>query len=107
MGESGADILWGGTESDRFVFKGAAVLGSQDTVMDFQDGVDFLLIEKLGVSQYSSSGASGTVYAYDTTDGDVQVMGYDSAGNAFSILVDDPNGALAAANFSRSDFLFA
>ncbi len=107
VGEAGSDILWGGTESDRFVFKGAVALSGQDTVMDFQDGVDFLVIEKLGIKQYSSSGAAGTVYAYDATDGDVLVKGYDAAGTAFSILVDDPNGTLSAANFSSSDFLFA
>lgn len=73
IGEAGTDILWGGADSDRFVFKGAPVLSGQDTVMDFQDGVDFLVIEKLGIKQYSSSGAAGTVYAYDATGGDVLV----------------------------------
>lgn len=75
--------------------------------MDFQDGVDFLVIEKLGIKQYSSSGAAGTVYAYDITGGDVLVKGYDSSGQAFSVLVDDPNGTLSASNFASGDFLFA
>ncbi|WQP05267.1 calcium-binding protein (plasmid) [Sinorhizobium meliloti] len=106
-GDAGSDILWGGSDSDRFVFKGLGALSGQDTVMDFQDGLDLLAIETLGVKQYSNSGAAGTIYAYDATGGDVLVKGYNSAGNAFSILVDDPNGSLTAANFSRADFVFA
>lgn len=58
-------------------------------------------------SSSTPPGAAGTIYAYDATGGDVLVKGYNSAGNAFSILVDDPNGSLTAANFSRADFVFA
>ncbi len=59
------------------------------------------------MTRYSSSGANGTVFAYDTTGGDVLIKGNDSVGRVFSILVDDPIGTLSAAQFSKADFLFA
>lgn len=75
--------------------------------MDFQDGVDILVLEKIGIRQYSSSGAAGTVYAYDDPTGGVLIKGYDAAGKVFSVLVDDPANSLSASNFSSADFLFA
>ena len=107
IGDSGMDIFYGGAGADRFAFKGASALADRDVVRDFQDGVDTLSFEKLGLSQYSSSGAKGTIYAYNDANGDVLIKGYDSSGNAFSVLIDDPLGNLSAANFSRADFMLS
>ncbi|MCG5487586.1 MAG: calcium-binding protein, partial [Sinorhizobium meliloti] len=107
LGDAGSDILWGGADADRFVFKGAGSLVGRDSVMDFQDGTDLFVLEKLGIKQYSASGAAGTIFAYNEASGDVMLKGYDSTGNALSIHVDDPTNTLAASHFSSADFLFA
>ena len=105
IGDSGADRLWGGADADRFVFKGYGV--DQDTVMDFQDGLDRFVFEGNGVKSYSSSGAVGTVFAYDQPDGNVLIRGLDGTGNEISVLVEDPYGTLQASDFTSTDFLFA
>lgn len=75
--------------------------------MDYQDGLDRIVLEKLGITRYANTGGPGTVYAYDDPSGDVILKAQDSAGHAFQIVVDDPNGTLSAANFSAADFTFA
>ena len=75
--------------------------------MDFQDGLDRFVFEKNGVKSYSSSGAVGTVFAYDQADGDVLIRGLDGTGNQISVLVDDPYDSLEASDFTSTDFLFA
>ena len=107
IGEAGADTLWGGADADRFAFKGVGATMGMDTIMDFQDGLDLMIFEKLGITSYSSSGANGTVYAYDRSDGNVLISGHGSAGQLVSVLVMDPTQTLDATDFSRADFLFA
>ena len=75
--------------------------------MDFQNGLDLLVFEKLGMKQYSSSGASGTLYAYDQAGGDVLIKGQDASGKTISVMIDDPNNSLTAASFSSADFILS
>ena len=74
--------------------------------MDFQNGIDLIVLEKLGVRQYTNNGAAGSVYAYDDPGGGVLIKGYTSSGTLFSALVEDSSGSLSAASFSQADFLF-
>jgi Ca2+-binding RTX toxin-like protein len=106
IGELGADKLWGDAGADRFVFKGAGALDGGDTIMDFQDGLDRISIEKLGVTKYADGGAPGTAFAHDLADGDVSIHVVFSAGAKFDITIADPGHTLTAANFSAADFLF-
>ena len=81
LGELGADSLWGGAGSDWFVLKGvAAATGGVDTVKDFQDGFDRIVLEKLGVTKFAAGGAPGTVFASDAADGSVHLDGVTSGG---------------------------
>ena len=75
LGEAGSDSLWGGADADRFAFKGTPALTGQDMVMDFQDGLDVLIFENLGIKKYANTGAAGTAYAYDQSSGDVLIKG--------------------------------
>ncbi|MEJ5979373.1 hypothetical protein WG901_22155 [Novosphingobium sp. PS1R-30] len=65
------------------------------------------MLEKLGVRSYSSSGASGTVFARDEADGNVRIDVVTSAGIRFSIALEDHSGSLSAKAFSSADFAFA
>jgi Ca2+-binding RTX toxin-like protein len=107
FGEAGHDQLWGGAGADWFVFKGAGALDGGDIIEDYEDGVDRIVLEKLGVTAYKVGGAAGTVYAHDLSNGDVSVDVTTSAGVKFSIQVADPHHTLSAANFSAADFVFA
>jgi Ca2+-binding RTX toxin-like protein len=105
VGEAGADRLWGGAGADWFVFKGAGALGGGDRIEDFQDGVDRIVLEKLGVTKYAAGGGLGTVFARDGAGGNVFLDVVTSAGAKFSIDVADPTASLTAANFTASDFI--
>ena len=78
-----------------------------DTIMDFQDGLDLMIFEKVGITSYSNSHANGTVYAYNRADGNVLIQGHGSSGQVISVLVMDPTRTLDALDFSRADFIFA
>ena len=74
--------------------------------MDFQDGIDLMIFEKLGISSYSGSGANGTVYASDRSDGNVLISGTVPTASRFRCLSWTLH-TLDAADFSSADFLFA
>ena len=76
-------------------------------IKDFEDGIDKIVFEKIGVKAYNSSGAAGTAFAYDLPDGSVRIDVVTSSNTHFSIFVDDPYNTLSFSNFSSSDFLFA
>jgi Ca2+-binding RTX toxin-like protein len=107
VGDSGPDRLWGGGDVDWFVFKSAGALDGGDSVEDFQDGADRIVIEKLGVTRYQAGGANGTVFAHDDASGAVVLDVVTSTGAGFAIEIADPNDVLLAAQFSAADFLFA
>ena len=107
IGELGADKLFGGTGADWFVFKGARALDGGDRIEDFQDGVDRIIFEKLGISSYRPGGGNGTVFAHDLPNGEVRLDAVTSSGMHFSATVADPGGTLTAASFTAVDFLFA
>ena len=99
--------MTGGADQDWFVFKNETNnLGYKDTIKDFEDGLDRIAFDDLGVTRYSASGGNGTVRAYDMADGSVSLDVTTSHGNHFTIAIADPLGKLSAANFSSSDFIF-
>ena len=106
FGELGADRLWGDGGADWFVFKGAGALDGGDRIEDYQDGVDKIVLEKLGITAFKSGGSAGSVFAHDLANGDVSVDVVTSAGVAFSIQLADTYGTLHAADLSMADFLF-
>ena len=75
--------------------------------MDFEDDIDRFVFEGNGIKSYSSSGANGTVFAYDQPDGNVLIRGLDGIGNEISILVEDQYNSLQVSDFSSTDFWFA
>jgi Ca2+-binding RTX toxin-like protein len=82
-------------------------LDGGDQIQDFEDGVDRIVLEKLGVSKYAAGGAPGTIFARNGASGNVLLDVVTSAGVKFSIDIADPTATLSAQNFSSSDFLFA
>ena len=107
FGELGSDRLWGGSDADWFVFKGAGALDGGDHIEDFENGLDHIVLEKLGVGSYRAGGGAGTVYAHDLASGAVGLDVVTSTGIKMSIVVEDPAGTLNAASFSAADFIFA
>jgi Ca2+-binding RTX toxin-like protein len=107
ISEAGADTLWGGADADRFAFKTINSTYESDTIMDFQDGLDTITLERLGITSYASTGANGTVYAYDQPDDNVLIRGYTATGQTMTVLLIDSTHTLDASDFSSADFLFA
>jgi Ca2+-binding RTX toxin-like protein len=108
IGDAGSDRLWGGADADWFVFKGAGALdGSVDRIEDFQDGLDLVVLEKIGVTRFDPNGGAGTVHAVDAANGGVTLLATASTGALLTIELADPLGPLSAASFSAADFLFA
>lgn len=113
LGGAGVDQLYAGSGSDSFVFKGTTVLGeaNADVIWDWQDGVDKIVIENLGINSYADNMDENTniasIWAYDASLGDVVVRGELSTGEDFTIRIKDVHGTISASMFSASDFLFA
>ncbi|UVO52503.1 hypothetical protein M0208_11750 [Sphingomonas sp. SUN019] len=107
FGETGADDLTGNGGADWFVFKGYGALDGGDRILDFENGIDRIVLEKLGVTRYAAGGAAGSVFATDLADGNVQLDVVTSAGAHFGITLVDANGTLNAAGIAANDFLFA
>ena len=81
IGGPGSDVLWGDAGVDWFVFKGSNIVGGADTIADFSDGVDKVVIERLGVGLFQAGRANGTIFAYDdVATGDVALRGVTSDG---------------------------
>ncbi|PLS23173.1 calcium-binding protein [Neptunicoccus cionae] len=85
VGGSGKDVLYGGTEADQFIFNHAKDSGKgkfSDTIMDFEQGVDFLDFSAFGAEFIGDAKFSGTGAEVQATN--------DGSGN--SILIVDVNG---------------
>ncbi|PLS23174.1 hypothetical protein C0U40_03290 [Amylibacter cionae] len=85
VGGSGKDVLYGGTEADQFIFNHAKDSGKgkfSDTIMDFEQGVDFLDFSAFGTEFIGDAKFSGTGAEVQATN--------DGSGN--SILIVDVNG---------------
>ena len=91
--------------TDGVVGVAAHRLDGGDTIMDFENGIDRIVLEKLGVKSFSSSGAPGTVFAHDLANGDVALDVVTSSGAEFTIQLADPLGTLNAAHLSSADFI--
>jgi Ca2+-binding RTX toxin-like protein len=105
IGEGGSDRLWGGAGSDWFVLKGSGALVGVDRIEDFEDGVDHIVLEKLGVSHYESSGANGTVFARKVGNDNVLHIVTSSA-QELLIEIAIPAGANSATEITADDFIF-
>jgi Ca2+-binding RTX toxin-like protein len=106
IGEVGSDRLWGGPGADWFASKGTGALEGGDRIEDFENGVDLIVLEKLGVTSYGAGGNTGTVFAKDSPTGDVLIDVVTSEGARFTITVGDPREAIDATQFTATDFIF-
>ncbi len=106
-GDAGADQLMGGRDADWFIFKGKGALSGTDTILDFEDGTDRIVFEKLGVNRYSEDGGAGSVFAREDGAGGVVLEGVDQHGANFAINIMAAGTPLYANQFSAADFIFA